>query len=47
MTNGVSGPPSEVPTAVAGRRSFSEAEKQRIVDEACQLGVTVSQIARR
>ena len=32
---------------MAGRRSFSEAEKQRIVDEASQPGVTLSQIARR
>jgi transposase len=32
---------------VAGRRSFSEAEKQRIVEEASQPGVTLSQIARR
>jgi transposase len=32
---------------VAGRRTFSEAEKQRILDEASQPGVTLSQIARR
>jgi transposase-like protein len=47
MTNGVCGSPLAVPTAAAGRRSFSEADKRRIVDEACQSGVTVSQIARR
>jgi transposase-like protein len=47
MTNGVCGPPSEVPTAVAGRRSFSEADKQRIVDEASQIGMSLSQVARR
>jgi transposase len=32
---------------VAGRRSFSEVEKRRIVEEASQPGVTLSQIARR
>ncbi|WP_170303900.1 IS66-like element accessory protein TnpA [Reyranella soli] len=32
---------------MAGRRTFSEAEKQRILDEASQPGVTLSQIARR
>src|SRR5439155_25458388 len=32
---------------VAGRRSFSEAEKHRIVEEASQPGVSLSQVARR
>ncbi len=42
------GPPRPGPAkTVAGRRSFSEAEKQRIVEEASQPGVTLSQIARR
>jgi transposase len=42
------GPPKPDPAkTVAGRRSFSEAEKQRIVEEASQPGVTLSQIARR
>jgi transposase-like protein len=47
MTNEV-GPPKPNPaTTVAGRRTFSEVERQRIVDEASQLGVTLSQVARR
>jgi transposase len=32
---------------VAGRRTFSEEEKRRIVDEASQPGVSLSQVARR
>jgi transposase len=47
MTNEAVPPVSGVPSAAAGRRSFSEAEKRRIVDEASQIGVTLSQIARR
>ena len=40
------GPPKPDPAkTVAGRRTFSEAEKQRIVDEASQLAL--SQVARR
>ena len=47
MSNEV-GPPTPDPAkTVAGRRTFSEAEKQRILDEASQPGVTLSQIARR
>lgn len=42
------GPPMPDPAkTVAGRRTFSEAEKQRIVDEASQPGVSLSQVARR
>jgi Transposase len=47
MTNEPGLPVPGLPSAAAGRRSFSEAEKQRIVDEASQLGVSLSQIARR
>lgn len=32
---------------MAGRRTFSEEEKRRIVDEASQPGVSLSQAARR
>jgi hypothetical protein len=42
------GPPRPDPArTVAGRRSFSEEEKRRIVDEASQPGVSLSQVARR
>jgi transposase-like protein len=47
MTNEPGLPVPGLPPAAAGRRSFSEAEKRRIVDEASQLGVTLSQVARR
>ncbi len=47
MTNGVGQPVSGVSSGAAGRRTFSEADKRRIVDEASQLGVTLSQVARR
>jgi transposase-like protein len=47
MTNEVSLPKPDVTKVAAGRRSFSAAEKRRIVDEASQLGVTLSQVARR
>jgi transposase-like protein len=47
MTN-EAGPPIPDPAkTVAGRRTFSDAEKRRIVDEASQSGVTLSQVARR
>ena len=42
------GPPVPDPAkTVAGRRTFSEEEKRRIVDEASQPGVSLSQVARR
>src|SRR5689334_1800904 len=42
------GPPTPDPAkTVAGRRMFSQAEKRRIVDEASQPGVSLSQVARR
>jgi transposase-like protein len=47
MSNGVAPPPSGAPIPAAGRRSFSESEKRRIVEEASQFGVTVSAVARR
>jgi len=47
MTNGTSLPVPGVTKGVTGRRSFSEAEKRRIVDEASQLGASVAQVARR
>jgi len=47
MTNEEGPPVPGLPLAAAGRRSFSEAEKRRIVDEASQLGVTLSEVARR
>lgn len=47
MSNEVGPPQPDPARTVAGRRSFSEAEKQRIVEEASQPGVTLSQIARR
>jgi transposase len=47
MTNGAAPEGAGVPPAAAQRRSFSEAEKRRIVDETCHPGVSVSQIARR
>ena len=47
MSNGAAPPVSGSPLAMSGRRSFSESEKRRIVDEACQPGVSVSYVARR
>ena len=47
MSNGAAPPASGAPTAAAGRRSFSESEKRRIVEEASQFGVAVSAVARR
>jgi len=47
MTNEVGPPKPDAAKTVAGRRTFNDAEKQRIVDEASQLGVTLSQVARR
>ena len=47
MSNGVAPPGSGARPAAAGRRSFSESEKRRIVDEASQFGVPVSAVARR
>jgi transposase len=36
-----------VTTGATGRRSFSEVEKRRIVDETSQAGMSVAQVARR
>jgi transposase len=47
MTNGVGLPVPGVTTGATGRRSFSEAEKRRIVDEASRLGASVAMVARR
>ena len=47
MSNEAAPPKPDPAKSVAGRRSFSEAEKQRIVDEASQPGVSLSQVARR
>jgi transposase-like protein len=47
MTSGVGLPVPGVTIGATGRRSFSEAEKRRIVDEASQLGASVAQVARR
>jgi transposase-like protein len=47
MTNGAVLPVPGVTTGVTGRRSFAEAEKRRIVDEASQFGMSVAQVARR
>lgn len=47
MTNGVGLPVPGVTMGATGRRSFSEAEKRRIVDEASQLGASVGTVARR
>lgn len=47
MSSGGGPPASGAPGPVAGRRSFSESEKRRIVEEASQFGVAVSAIARR
>lgn len=47
MTNEVGPPVPDPAKTVAGRRTFSEVEKQRLVDEASRPGVTLSQVARR
>ncbi len=47
MSNEVSPPKPDPAKTVAGRRTFSDDEKQRILAEASQPGVTLSQIARR
>ena len=47
MTNGVGVPVPGVTTGATGRRSFSEMEKRRIVDETSQPGMSVAQVARR
>jgi transposase-like protein len=47
MTNGVGLPVPGVTAGATGRRSFSEVEKRRIVDETSQPGVSVAQVARR
>jgi transposase-like protein len=47
MTNEVGPPRPDPAKTVAGRRTFSDEEKQRIVDEASRPGVTLSQVARR
>ncbi len=47
MTNEVGSPRPDPAKTVAWRRTFSEEEKHRIIDEASQPGVTLSQVARR
>jgi transposase-like protein len=47
MSNEAGPPKPDAARTVAGRRTFSEAEKRRIVEEASQPGVSLSQIARR
>ena len=47
MTNEVGPPRPDPAKTVAGRRTFSEEEKHRIIEEASQPGVTLSQVARR
>jgi Transposase len=48
MTNGSPEPTLIVPPARDGhRRSFSETDKRRIVEEAAQPGVSLSEVARR
>jgi hypothetical protein len=47
MSNEVGPPVPDPAKTVAGRRTFSEEEKRRIVDEASQPGVSLSQVARR
>jgi transposase len=47
MSNEVGPPKPDPAKTVAGRRSFSEAEKRRIVEEASQPGMALSQVARR
>jgi len=48
MTNGSPEPTLIVPPARDGhRRSFSEADKRRIVEQAAQPGASLSEVARR
>jgi len=48
MTNGSPEQPLIVPPARDGhRRSFSEADKRRIVEQAVQPGASLSEVARR
>lgn len=48
MTNGAPEPPLIIAPARDGhRRSFSEADKRRIVEEAVQPGASLSEVARR
>jgi transposase len=47
MTNELDPPVPDLARTVAGRRTFSEAEKWRIIDEASQPGVSVAQVGRR
>ena len=47
MTNEAGPPVPDLAKTVAGRCMFSEAEKQRILEEASQPGVSLSQVARR
>jgi transposase len=47
MTNELGPPKPDPAKTVSGRRSFSDTDKQRIVDEASQPGMTLSQVARR
>jgi transposase-like protein len=48
MTNGSAEPTLVVPPARDGhRRSFSEADKRRIVEESGQPGASLSDVARR
>jgi len=48
MTNGPPEPPLIIASARDGhRRSFSEADKRRVVEEAVQPGASLSEVARR
>ncbi len=47
MSNEAGLPRPDPAKTVAGRRTFSEEEKHRIIGEASQPGVTLSQVARR
>ena len=47
MTKEAGLPKPDVSRSATGRRSFSEAEKRHVVDEALQFGVSLSQVARR
>ncbi len=53
MTNAPAPPPAEAPAAPLAaiapgvRRHFSEEDKQRIVEEACRPGASVSSVARQ
>jgi transposase len=47
VTKSVAGSMSVLAAGAAGRRRFSEEDKRRIVEEASQPGMSVSQTARR